>query len=242
MSAKVTITEEERVKRERALDEVIDGDRSIMSVAREWGLSRQAIQKWLYRYRERGTLAPKKNRRNLKALAPRERAEFYNAIRKIYEERGYKENVRIPNADRLKDTYLKAYLTRMFDRKFAIRYVRKLSIDLHIPIYYEPIPGLDEDQDLPSDITCLSRPEFNPEARPKPEPIPLPPRKEVVPEDEKIPEKMEDFDEWISETQGLMKKPKRKPQSYATAGRRTGKHARGKTQKKKRRKKPKRCR
>ncbi len=262
-AAHSTSNDETRLKKEAAVRAILAGERTGVEVAEEWGISRQAVHNWVQRYREQGDLKQqKRGRKKFRPLSEKEERAFFAAVKKAYAERGFRVGSKIPRRDRLKDTELAELLGEVTPQNCSLPYTRRVVKDMEIPIYFEGIPHLPEDFDYVGDHSYLRdphapTPEKGKATRPKSHKTPAPEPKAVPSEDDddresdgdddfrEPPTNQEDYAQWVEETRALMIKRGYDPEAVYSpkAGKgpnvRTGKHAKGNTNrpKKHRRKK-----
>ena len=231
-----------RLKKEAACKEILAGARTAVEVSEEWEVTHQAVSSWMRRFRSQGNLLPeRRGRKKLRAVTTLDKAQFFQLVSELYEERGYRLGDEIPRLDRLKETELQEGLSEITGQTCSKAFVRRVARELKIPLYYEPLPHFPDDYVFEGDDRYLLNPFADnekdpaPKARAKP-PVVMP--VEGLDEDEEsIPTTSEGYAKWLEETRSILKErgvdydPQR---IYADRpiilgekghGKRTGKHA-----------------
>lgn len=177
-----------RLRKEAACREIAADRKSQIDVANEFGVTHQAVSMWMKRFNAQGNLVPfKRGRPKLRPLTEVDKLQFFQAALGLYADRGYVLGDKVPRRDRLRETDLHGPLSEISGQNCTAAMAKRLMRELHIPLYYDPIPPFPEDHQFEGDVHTLRDPrEVAEEAKPKPLPN-LVPVIEDDDDDESIP-------------------------------------------------------
>ena len=243
--------------RESAVVEIINGKRSQSAVAQDWDISRQAVSKWVSKYKEQGSLKPgKRGRPKLRPITDAEKKRFFYAYKDLLGDRGLKLGDFVPLRQRPTEAELRTLLSGVVtDQVCSEAMARRTAKELRLPIYSPPIPGLPEDFVFYREHVHLVDPYDENSPRPEDWEDPFDNvkkrRRTTFPKDpheitdDKVPKDIEEYKAWVKETKQMLAEREAKKRKFGPAapGQRTGKHSKNNKQqqgkKKKRRKKGK---